>query len=880
MKLRSLSLTNVRKFAGRTATISDIGDGVTVVSEANEFGKSTFFDALHALFFLKYGAATREVKSLQPRAGGAVRIGAQIELPSGLFNIEKSYLAQKRASVRDANGGVVALDDEAERWIAQLMGSGLEGPAGLLWVRQGVTALEPAGNTGADKTEKDRLLGARRDLLSSVAGEIDMVTGGRRMDRVIAAATQALGRLATATGKPKAGGPWHEAEQEAQAQASRHAELDGKCRALSDALAGRRDVAARLEAIQKPGVMQALDAALEQAQAAHRDAQAHADKCAQARDQTALRQLELDSAQGRLDALIAAAGAAETARAALGVATTAEAEAHTRVEAADAVITNARTTLTEAEAAVTSAMAAREAARQDALRQNAQEKHAQAKARLEQVREKRDLLEQATAALGTLPVTAQALARIERAQTDCTRAQAELAAGAVQMQLSYDGAARVRMGSADLEEGSHAVVERQVFDLPGIGRMILDPGKATADTGAVTHAQNELRAALEAVGAASLEAARQAAALRQEKTAEIGLLQSVLDTIAPNGTAAVQAAVAQAHAELEAVQGVPPQSPLDPEDLARKLEAAQQALDHTRKAHDGARDARDAVRAEHAHAQAKRGAAQTVMDAALTAYGDADTFDARKAEAARVCSLAKVAADDARAALTALEAQAPDLATAQADLARATTAAENARTEQARLTAQLADLGATIRARAEDGVEEQRDEAAGLMQAAEARAARFAHEAAGLMLLVDTLRAKRGAAQEAYFGPVQAELAPLLALLHADAALSFDPASMLPQGLARDGQDEPLEMLSGGTQEQIAILTRLAFARLFARQGKPMPIILDDALVYSDDTRITAMFTALHRVAADQQVIVFSCRQMAFAGLGGARATVEIAPDR
>jgi uncharacterized protein YhaN len=119
-----------------------------------------------------------------------------------------------------------------------------------------------------------------------------------------------------------------------------------------------------------------------------------------------------------------------------------------------------------------------------------------------------------------------------------------------------------------------------------------------------------------------------------------------------------------------------------------------------------------------------------------------------------------------------------------------------------------------------------------------------------------------------------------LALLHADAALSFDPASMLPQGLARGGADEPVEMLSGGTQEQIAILTRLAFARLFARQGKPMPIILDDALVYSDDTRITAMFTALHRVAADQQVIVFSCRQMAFANLGGTRPMVEIAEDR
>ncbi|MEP1943408.1 MAG: AAA family ATPase, partial [Sulfitobacter sp.] len=173
MKLRSLTLENVRKFAGQKASINGIGDGVTVVSEANEFGKSTFFDALHALFFLKYGGATREIKALQPRSGGAVRVSAMIELPEGRFTVEKTYLAQKRARVLDATGSVVALDDEAEAWIAQLMGSGLEGPAGLLWVRQGVTALEPSGNVGADKSEKERLLGARRNLLSSVAGEID-----------------------------------------------------------------------------------------------------------------------------------------------------------------------------------------------------------------------------------------------------------------------------------------------------------------------------------------------------------------------------------------------------------------------------------------------------------------------------------------------------------------------------------------------------------------------------------------------------------------------------------------------------------------------------------------------------------------------------------
>lgn len=55
-----------------------------------------------------------------------------------------------------------------------------------------------------------------------------------------------------------------------------------------------------------------------------------------------------------------------------------------------------------------------------------------------------------------------------------------------------------------------------------------------------------------------------------------------------------------------------------------------------------------------------------------------------------------------------------------------------------------------------------------------------------------------------------------------------------------------------------------------------MPIILDDALVNSDDDRIIKMFTALTRVAVDQKIIVFSCLQMAFQDLGGTRPTVQV----
>ena len=119
--------------------------------------------------------------------------------------------------------------------------------------------------------------------------------------------------------------------------------------------------------------------------------------------------------------------------------------------------------------------------------------------------------------------------------------------------------------------------------------------------------------------------------------------------------------------------------------------------------------------------------------------------------------------------------------------------------------------------------------------------------AAALARLQAALDAERDAARDTIFGPVQEELKPLLWILHRDAALSFDCESPLRSGLVRDQAEEVSEYPSGGTKEQIAILTRLAFARLFARQGRRMPIVLDDALIYSDDDRIIKMFTAQSR---------------------------------
>jgi chromosome segregation ATPase len=181
----------------------------------------------------------------------------------------------------------------------------------------------------------------------------------------------------------------------------------------------------------------------------------------------------------------------------------------------------------------------------------------------------------------------------------------------------------------------------------------------------------------------------------------------------------------------------------------------------------------------------------------------------------------------------------------------------------------LAELDTLIALRAGEGVDEDLAEVRDRLEDARDRLARYTFERYTLTLLQAELEAARISAREHYFEPVARELRPLLHVLWPDAELSFDDETILPASLTRDGQEESLETLSGGTREQIALLVRLAFARLLAHSGRAAPVILDDALVFTDDDRIERMFDTLHRQAGDMQLIVFSCRQRAFRALGG-----------
>jgi uncharacterized protein YhaN len=114
----------------------------------------------------------------------------------------------------------------------------------------------------------------------------------------------------------------------------------------------------------------------------------------------------------------------------------------------------------------------------------------------------------------------------------------------------------------------------------------------------------------------------------------------------------------------------------------------------------------------------------------------------------------------------------------------------------------------------------------------------------------------------------------LLSLVLPGSEVAFGE-NFTPESLSRSGKQEEFARLSGGTREQIAILVRLAFARLAAEAGRPSPVFLDDALVYADDQRIEKLFDALQIAAKAHQIILLTCRTRVFGPLGGTALRIE-----
>lgn len=877
MKLRAVRLHNVRRFAGRGVAIEGMGDGVNVLSAANEHGKSTSFDALHALFFQPHSGTPKAVQSLRPYSSGSPLVEADIETEAGRFRLTKQFYAGKRAGVIDlGTGRIVAQADEAERFIAELVHGGSGGPAGLLWVRQGITGIE---NRSPSEKEEERK--AREGVLASVQGEVEALTGGRRMAQILDACAAELGELATATGRPRAGGPYAEALEERDRLASEEARLETEVRDLRTALDARRKARERLAELEDPAETAARQQARAQAEQALAQARAHGEKLHAAEARESLARHNAEAARAALDKF------RFTSQRALDL-NVFEAAAIARRDEALAARTEAITVSDNALAAAEQAEMEEQQARELLARLDRALRAREAAERLKELRERlakadavNKQVEDGQAALRVATVPVDALRELEGLETELSVLHAAEAARATTLRIDYDDGAggRLTVGGAPLPDGAERPIHgTEQFRIEGVGTLtIRSTREGAASDGKLAKAVERHRTLLRQLGVESLREVRERQAAASAKAIELETARRHLALLAPQG-------VAELRAEIARLQDLPvpeDQTEANPEAARQAHAAAGEKLAAARLAAREARPARD--KAEAAVIDAEKALSSIAAECAVVeaALGAEEGRVERAGELQRVCETAEAAFAEAKAAAETLRAGAPDIDTVEATLRRTASAVEAASSEAASLREQLADLNGSIRTRTDGAVEEIWRETAERRAAADTLVRRFEMEVAALTRLRRALEDARTAARDLYFEPVMNELRPLMGLLFDDVSVSFNDATLLPELLRRNGQDEPVDVLSGGMREQLAILTRLAFARLLARDGRPAPVILDDALVYSDDDRIEKMFDALHRQSRDQQIIVFSCRQRAFERLGGNRLQMtEWRPDQ
>ena len=253
----------------------------------------------------------------------------------------------------------------------------------------------------------------------------------------------------------------------------------------------------------------------------------------------------------------------------------------------------------------------------------------------------------------------------------------------------------------------------------------------------------------------------------------------------------------------------------------------------------------------------KLGAARVVID---------DAAIAARADAAAARSATAHAAADALAQRCA----SAGADTAQAELAAASDAAESVTREHTALTREVDVIAIELGVMGGEGRQGELDDAEAEAERVRAGYDRLQGRAEAVALLRETMMRHRDATRARYVAPYRTELERLGRTVFGDTFEVEVDAELNICARTLEGCTVPYESLSGGAREQLGILARLAGAALVAKEDT-VPVVIDDALGFSDPDRLIRMGSVFTTVGDRGQVIVLTCTPGRYDGIADAQ---------
>ena len=175
-----------------------------------------------------------------------------------------------------------------------------------------------------------------------------------------------------------------------------------------------------------------------------------------------------------------------------------------------------------------------------------------------------------------------------------------------------------------------------------------------------------------------------------------------------------------------------------------------------------------------------------------------------------------------------------------------------------------------LRERGQDGLTERLDAAITTRDLVAATLVSYERKAAARKVLYEALCRTRVEARVSYVKPL-AEQVDALGRVVFGPAFKVDVNEDLEiVSRTLDGKTIPIQSLSGGAKEQLAVIVRLACGQIVTPGDGGVPIILDDVLGFTDPVRRETMGAVLSQAGRTAQVIIFTCDPDRYRQVGGA----------